>query len=288
MKVLHGVSKSFCALCLVDRPLKESHIVPAFVVRHLTETSATGFLTQPGSQKRIQDGPKEALLCEDCEQRFGRWERTFSIEAFPKIQSEEFDCFEYDQWLLKLAVSLAWRALVTDSEEVIAANPKWRSAIEATLENWRSYLLDRIKKPLGSHHLFIVPGIPNQVPSNAHPKTLHYLLRACDAAVGVGSSLAVCVKLIRSIFYSPILPSDPSGWHGTRIHAGPGKIISAKQSIKSKDFSIHLDAVAALMSEPLSPKVVQQIVKSVSKNPNRLLTSETLQINLATKNLWDM
>ena len=166
VKVLHGGSKSHCALCLDEGHLEESHIIPAFVMRYLKKTSGTGFLRQPGSQGRIQDGPKEELLCWDCEQRFGKWEQIFSIEAFPKIQSDEFESFQYDQWLLKLAVSLAWRALVTDRAEVTVANPEWRNTIEATLENWRKYLLDLIKKPHGIHHLFVVGGMPNQVPSS--------------------------------------------------------------------------------------------------------------------------
>lgn len=59
-----------CAMCKRDRELRDSHIVPRFAFEHLKRTSATGFLrlsSQPN--RRIQDGRKLPLLCDDCEQR---------------------------------------------------------------------------------------------------------------------------------------------------------------------------------------------------------------------------
>lgn len=282
--------RSPCALCLAARPLQQSHVIPAFVIRHLKTTSATGYLRGPGSGHRVQDIPTEPLLCADCEQRFSQWERAFSLEAFPEIQGEGFEFFEYDHWLLKLAVSLSWRVLVTDRIDLMEACPEWRARIDLTLENWRRFLLGLNKNPQGVHHIFIVPGIPTEVPSEAHPKTLHYLMRAVDAAaLGGTRNLAVYVKLLRSIFYAPMVPANPSGWHGTRIHAGPGRVISANQRLSMRDFREFLQSRVELgFAGPPSPKSVEQIVKAITKNPKRALTSETHWVHIATKHLWNL
>lgn len=287
---MDSASRPSCALCLSERPLQQSHVIPAFVVRHLKTTSATGYIRTPGTEQRVQDLPKKPLLCSDCEQRFSRWERTFSLEAFPKIQGDNFDFFEYDHQLLKLAVSLSWRVLVTDRLDLSESRPEWRTEIDLTLENWRRYLLELQKNPGGVHHLFVVPGIPLEVPPDAHPKTLHYLLRAVDGtALGGSRNLAVYVKLLRSIFFAPIVPANPRGWRGTRIHGGPGRLVSAHQRLSMKGFGAFLQSrVEVGFSDTLSQKALEQIVKAIKKNPERTLASESHQVHLATRRLWNL
>lgn len=166
--------------------------------------------------------------------------------------------------------------------------PDWQARIELTLENWRRYLLDLNSRPQGVHHLFVVPGIPSEMPSNSHPKTLHYLLRAVDAVVLGGTrNLAVYVKLERSIFYAPIVPANPSGWEGTRIHVGPGKVISAKQRLSVKEFDEFLQSRVTLIS-PLSSRALTQIGRTIEKNPERFLRSETHRVLHASRYFWNL
>lgn len=80
-----------------------------------------GYLRIPSSVQRVQDVPTEPLLCSDCEQRFSRWERTFSLDAFRRIQGNNFDFFEYDRQRLKFAVSLSWRTLIIDRFKLMEA-----------------------------------------------------------------------------------------------------------------------------------------------------------------------
>jgi hypothetical protein len=237
----------------------------------------------------VQDLPKPPLLCSECEQRFSKWERQFSLEVFPKVQADVFDSFEYDDHLLKFAVSLFWRVLVADRTLVIEASPQWTARIDLTLATWRKYLLGLEKTPKGVHHLFVVPGIPSGVPRDAHPKFLHYLLRAVDAtALGGSHNLAVYVKLLRCIFYAPVVPAKPSGWHGTRIHAGPGTIVSAHQKLTMIDFGDFLRSRVEMgFAEPLSQKALDQIGKAIRANPERAFNSETHLVHLAAKRLWD-
>ena len=79
-----------CRLCQKDRVLCESHIVPKFLYEDLRNTKRQ-IMSVTGHGKRgwaaIQDGAKEHLLCECCEQHFNiHFEtpfRTYWIESSP-------------------------------------------------------------------------------------------------------------------------------------------------------------------------------------------------------------
>ncbi len=64
-----------CRLCNKERELRESHIVPKFMYAELKNNNRQ-ILAINGSGKRgrtlVQDGAKEHLFCEDCEQHFNK------------------------------------------------------------------------------------------------------------------------------------------------------------------------------------------------------------------------
>lgn len=223
--VVKSGAPSVCRLCLRERNLRVSHIIPKFAGKYLKDTSATGYLRDAVNPNiRRQDLIKAPLLCADCEQIFSNWESDFSRLAFPILQSDSFKELEYDGWLLKFAVSLSWRTLVTDEEDLASDFPQFTMAIRETLDNWRLFLLDNRRQPGSDHHLFVFAGIPETVPDALHPKFLHYVLRGIDATEAVGNrTIAVYVELLRSFFYSPIIPRSPAGWKNTRIHVGSAR-----------------------------------------------------------------
>ena len=56
-----------CKLCHSQKTLRKSHIVPKFVSHYLKETSLTGYLRMSSNiNKRVQDGIKIKLLCDEC------------------------------------------------------------------------------------------------------------------------------------------------------------------------------------------------------------------------------
>jgi hypothetical protein len=276
-----------CALCLHDRELRQSHIIPAFAVRHLKETSATGYVRGAGTPNlRQQDLETVALLCAGCEQVFSSWEREFSQSAFPKVQSDNFREVQYDDWLLKFAVSLNWRVLVCDKEDLLQEYPQFARHVEKTLEQWRRFLLGSAKQPGTEHHLFVF-GVPTKVPDDAHKKLVHYMLRAIDASVMVSNKhIGVYAKLLRSFFYSPVVPVSASGWKNTRIHAGIGRLVSP-QKIAMPGFGEFLNSrVAEAFSKPLSEVQLQKIAKAIINNPDRSLRSESYKAHKATRSLF--
>src|SRR5262245_9124045 len=96
-----------CNLCLCDRQLRESHVIPKFVAKWLKDSSATGYLRQgiePNLRK--QDFSTAQLLCSDCENRFSRLENLFAETIFFPYLNDGKREFEYTDWLLKFSVSL--------------------------------------------------------------------------------------------------------------------------------------------------------------------------------------
>lgn len=100
-----------CALCCSSKKRQLSHIVPSFVFKHASVRSPTGYLrTNQTPNKRVQDGPKDYILCSDCEQRFGIWEREFS-DTYKQYYLNRSAPFNYSKADSMCALSIVWRVL---------------------------------------------------------------------------------------------------------------------------------------------------------------------------------
>ena len=207
-----------CALCGDTAVLVESHVIPAFVARWIKDTSATGFLRdfhQPN--RRIQDFRTVRLLCQQCEGRFSVAEGKFARFLFGPFHAGRTR-FQYDDWLLYFAVSLAWRCSirrVLPSSQSI--HNMWRRS--RPLEKCgRTFLLGRVNRA-GAYrfNLFFTPlGVTS---SGQLPEGIAwYLLRAPDGTPLYGKTrTAVYVKLPGMFFWTSVVPPDPGGWRGTKI-----------------------------------------------------------------------
>ncbi|MBW8038884.1 MAG: hypothetical protein FVQ85_02665 [Planctomycetes bacterium] len=71
-----------CRLCLKSSELQESHIIPRAIIKLIRDEGLDNRFYELRNKltQKIQDGPKEYLLCDDCEQKIGRYEKYF-IEA---------------------------------------------------------------------------------------------------------------------------------------------------------------------------------------------------------------
>lgn len=71
-------SEVICRLCHGIKPLRRSHIIPAFLYSSMyDEKYRFHILSTDQEQKNrpAQIGVREKLLCEDCEQKLSKWER---------------------------------------------------------------------------------------------------------------------------------------------------------------------------------------------------------------------
>ena len=121
-----------CALCLLERPLRRSHIVPEFMHGQMYDDKHRFFgisNIESKTNKLFQKGLREELLCADCEQHIGRYERYASrvfygrgeISASPMVGGLLLKSLDYK--LLKLFfLSLLWRFAVTKLEQYKGAD----------------------------------------------------------------------------------------------------------------------------------------------------------------------
>jgi hypothetical protein len=210
----------------------------------------------------------------------------FCSEYLSDSSNDNFKEIHYDESLLKFAVSLSWRELVTQEAALKIDLPQFSNKIGKTLENWRKYLLGMTSQPYGVHHLFIFAGTPKSLPQDIHRKFLYYALRGVDSTEAVSQRcVAVYVKLLRSIFNSPVVPSDPVGWKNTRIHAGLGKLISP-QIISMPGFADLLNSrVEEGFAVPISESQNEKIRQAMMKDPLRAISSESYDVHLSTRRL---
>ncbi|MED4758677.1 hypothetical protein [Priestia megaterium] len=149
-----------CKLCLEHSELQLSHIVPKFVGRWLKKTSAVGHIRNAMNPNvRIQDLPKEYLLCKGCEQIFSAFEKKFAEEIFHPFHSENKKLFHYDRWLQKFIISLNWRVAISGLNNSIPHGHNSLPDLEKTMEGWRKFLLDETNNPGPSKNHLVFVGI---------------------------------------------------------------------------------------------------------------------------------
>jgi hypothetical protein len=125
-----------CSLCLSERPLQESHIIPEFLygVMYDDKHRYNVLSLAPDLPDRLeQKGARERLLCRECEQRFSKFERYASLVlkgGAPGMDGQRsgdivsVTGIDYAQFKLFL-LSLLWRAGVASGRyfERVALGP---------------------------------------------------------------------------------------------------------------------------------------------------------------------
>ncbi|MCK4294295.1 MAG: hypothetical protein KAY65_13945 [Planctomycetes bacterium] len=116
-----------CRLCLASSELRESHIIPASIIRLIRDETLDNRFYQLHNKRNqmIQDGPKEHLLCDDCEQKISGYEKYFkeaihlSRHGIEIKQNQEFaviDNLDYRKMKL-FFLSLLWRMSISSLPE---------------------------------------------------------------------------------------------------------------------------------------------------------------------------
>lgn len=104
----------YCAFCGIRGDLRESHIIPACIVRYHKDTSPTGYLrTSENPKRRVQDGPKHLLLCAQCEVDFSVWENRYFQELFLPFHNAPSGTYEYRKWHLLCISSIVFRVIAS-------------------------------------------------------------------------------------------------------------------------------------------------------------------------------
>jgi len=247
-----------CALCGSRTRLVDSHIIPRFIFHWLKETGS-GYLRTAGQpNRRVQDGHRCRLLCEDCEARFSRYEKFFAEEFHRAYVDRRQFIFPYDDRLALFIVSILWRVLVTERDGyLVTFKNRFQTEITRAEQEWRAFLLGQADLVRFSRlHLFVT-DITNQ---DAIPvqRFNSYLARGVDLTIAWSQDDAlVYAKFGRFVLVAYLTSYDDSDWEGTLVSQAGG-VLAVPQKLGDGRFGAFLLDRARrgneLFERGLSPK----------------------------------
>lgn len=276
-----------CALCRKEANLENSHIIPKFVTRKLVKKSATGFMRNIfNPQKRIQDGSKQYLLCGDCEDRFNEYETIFASNVFNPYKNGKLKDFEYKEWLSKFIVSVNWRTLYLDLIEYVNGQNIGIDVLEKYIECeqiLREFLLDERKDiEKMDINMFIFNDIKSasQEIIDCNPYSFFYG-GFFDYTVAIPSNGEECIGIIANlsglIIYTTLYSSQKYKSTNTNVelHGGNFKVSnqSSENPILGNVFQYMIESRKE--QEELSEEELKKIIKSIERNPDKFIKSES-------------
>ena len=215
-----------CWLCSQSKTLVQSHMIPAFAFKWQKDTAASPFLRKgENPNRRVQDGDKHPLYCNDCEQMLSRWENTASSKIFKPATRREPLEGGYGGWLSRFAASLAIR---TVHSQLYRKIDRKTGAIDfkkvkQAAEVWRQFLIGETSNP-GAHRLyFLYDGYFDHFDADDLPSNWNtYIHRSIERDLMYtesGNFCATFVKLGPLTFFGSII-SETKDWKQDSIRCG--------------------------------------------------------------------
>ncbi len=270
--------------------MRRSHLIPSFVAQDLRATCGTGHIrSNQTPNRRIQDSERLRLLCDDCEQRFARWENTFAERVYRHLLENPGNTVEYDSWMGRFAASIAWR--VVRRYQLVKALPEPRVAFERAEETWRAFLLGS-RENVGPHELHLLPlDVVATVPRPGAVRGLERISpnwnRYCLTTMGYDLPVAdsrtsafVYVKLPRFAFFGIATAGKKSPFiSGTKLTMRKGRIGPRCYKIGAGVLNYMSDKAreAAQMIASLSPTQKEVIQLAIAHDRDRVVRSESLR-----------
>ena len=210
-------SEGICRFCQGQKPLRLSHIVSSLAYRRMKRLRGSNRLIDSRALV-VQDGPKRSLLCDLCEQDFGRVERAFNEEFLtPYYKAKRFRA-AYRDWLPRFAAINLWRILVTllmDGE--IPGDLK--DAANSAERAWCAYI-GNSSPSCGIHdlHLVLIDNRPDWAAYAEGVIEYHVALRR------VTEDAYLVAKLPGLAFVGVLRERDGRAWLQTRLDSVKGRI----------------------------------------------------------------
>ena len=292
---------SICALCLKDKELAESHVIPSFIIKWLKDTSVTGYVRDARhGNKRIQDGYKPRLLCYDCEQIISGYETKFSdnifrpftkdyLELNGKIKKDGY--LQYGEWLNKFIISIVWRSFKSNfyTNYPMGMRTNWVEGIIALLERWRRYLLEENNYcgNITNYVLFLrnIYEGTGELPEDISPQIVHYLMRTIDGALIMDEKTIIDMNKLGPIMtLTALYPNKITGYPNSII-AKTGKLkIEQVWSNAVLNRYLFVDRPNELDKLRVkTPKQYEQVDRAFNKNLSKINTTMTINVINADK-----
>jgi hypothetical protein len=209
----------------------DSHLLPAFAARWIKETSPTPYLRDAVTPNlRKQDTRTAKLLCQGCETRFSQDEGNFAKTIFSPYVTKELDekgcgrgnirAFQYDEWLLRFALSLQWRTILTRPNAVYG-----ETSFVVIEETWRQFLLGQ-RRDSGvweTHMIFLSSLAGAVIPAGLKLgcRVNSYLLGTVDATTissQDNQKAGIYSKIGPIAFFTPLRPLVLKGNSDSKLH----------------------------------------------------------------------
>lgn len=270
-----------CALCDKEAKLQLSHILPKFVIKYVKESAPSAIRSNQSPNRRIQDGPKEYLLCWDCEQLFARWEKLFYENLFLPLHSPTpvTSPLYYRQWALKFAVSVSWRVLLSRSRRGLTHfSAQQQASAQQALDLWRRFLLGQERHPgRYEQHLLPLDVIESHTKTGISPFLNRYNLRVVQTdVIALENMVFTCSKLCRVIIFGFIDVDSPLVWQGTKLHVNKGEIIPRRYVIPYQ-IDEYMNEMADKVKDffaSMSPQQQRKVDEAIRENLDELVDSE--------------
>lgn len=141
---------SRCILCQNNPPIKESHIIPNFVVKRLKAGNPLKILLHSNDLGRVyQDGWKGAYLCSTCEQSFSRLEHWFCQAIYDPFIVGNLGKTNYDERLGLFMASICFRYIHLALERNLQKSASLN--LRNLQENLRASLFSGTFQDISSH-----------------------------------------------------------------------------------------------------------------------------------------
>lgn len=277
-----------CQLCMRDRELQLSHVLPKFVFKWHKRNSPSHLRSGFEPNKRIQDGEKDYLFCEECEQMFSKWEDKFAREVFPILQDPENlnPIANYKEWAIKFATSVSFRVAISSEKEGGLSHfpDELKAETQKAKEQWRKVLLGEIEHPgkYEQHFMHL-----NVIESHTAPSLSNFMSRYF---IGATHTDMVCsddtaftyAKMFRIVIFGH-LSEIKNKWRGTRISPKSGTFGGKSIAVPEYVLNYMSDKADELLEagENLSKRQQEAIEKNVLKNAKQMLSTAIFRASIS-------
>ncbi len=245
--------------------------------------------------RRIQDGYKIPLLCNDCEGIISKFENSFSLKIFQVFTNQYLDLsgriikdgyLQYGNWLNKFIISVVWRSfksdLYTDYPKGFSNNMVDR--VDSLLECWRKYLLGESNYcgNITNYLLFLrnIHDGTGELPEDISPKIIHYLMRTIDGSlIFDDNSSLVMTKLGPIMLFTAIYPNKIDGYPDSIIRKS-GKI-KIEQNWSNAELNRYIFVDRPNEWDKMRIKTIgqqEQVDKAIEKNKKRMNETMTIPV----------
>lgn len=266
---------SKCALCDNEAELRESHIIPRFASEWIKQTSITnGLRHSENVNKRRQDGLKKKLLCQECEQRFGKREKIFAEKIFRPFLNEKVNSFEYSDWLNYFISSVNWRILFLTLCDVLSLESEMSCENFSLLANVsmeiKNYLLEKTEFPKNiCNHLHFVDDELFLLIADKYPLT--FIKRSCFASVFEDEEYIYVYSSICGILCITIIKQfQLDTWNNTLV-VESGGTITTRQFARSP---VHVDVrrtVESMCNNEISNEQVSKMFEKFTSTDEEII-----------------